>query len=399
MNTVIANEAHVRQPEGSDMCLEFDIHRLVGIQVIGASREDAECLTAAYGEFQDRLTRGPDIVVRFVPHIPVDDLRYVEVDGSGFSDDRFYILRVGDNPTVITLDFGEIGHSCCNLICEQGTLVAPLLNSLMRLLLLTHGYIAAHASAFVQDDMGVLVTGWAKGGKTEALLAFGTNNAEFVGDDWVVISPDGKQMLGVPSERIRLWDWHLQAAPELQRLAKRGERWMFAGIHGLDRFHQRVLNSPLRSSPGARLLRSAMPAVKRRLSISVEAEKIFPRRLSKSGSALHKVFLLLNHSEPTYDTRTADPALIARRMSASFQYEMWPLMRHYYAFRFAFPDRKNAFLEKLGTDYERLLCNAMVNLDTYTVRHPYPFDFRRLRDSMLPYVESAIGREHIGQSA
>jgi hypothetical protein len=74
-------------------------------------------------------------------------------------------------------------------------------------------------------------------------------------------------------------------------------------------------------------------------------------------------------------------------------------MRHYYAFRFAFPDRKNAFLEKLGTDYERLLCNAMVNLDTYTVRHPYPFDFRRLRDSMLPYVESAIGREHIGQSA
>ena len=57
------------------------------------------------------------------------------------------------------------------------------------------------------------VTGWAKGGKTETLLGFMAKGAEYVGDEWIYISPDGKWMYGIP-EPIRLWDWHLRKAPQ-----------------------------------------------------------------------------------------------------------------------------------------------------------------------------------------
>ena len=73
------------------------------------------------------------------------------------------------------------------------------------------------------EGVGVVTTGWSKGGKTEAVLAFVARGARFVGDEWVYVEHDGATVHGIP-EPLRLWDWHLRQLPDLRARIGRGER-------------------------------------------------------------------------------------------------------------------------------------------------------------------------------
>lgn len=77
----------------------------------------------------------------------------------------------------------------------------------VRLTFVAHGHVPVHASAFVHRSTGVLVAGWAEGGKTELLLALANHGAEYVGDEWAVLSPAGRSMFGVPVA-VAIRDWH-----------------------------------------------------------------------------------------------------------------------------------------------------------------------------------------------
>ena len=68
-----------------------------------------------------------------------------------------------------------------------------------------------------------LVTGWAKGGKSEVLLAFAARGATYVGDEWIYLADRGRRMVGLP-EPIRLWDWQLRQMPEFAARVSRAQR-------------------------------------------------------------------------------------------------------------------------------------------------------------------------------
>ena len=83
----------------------------------------------------------------------------------------------------------------------------PLLISIINLTALKkHRCVPIHASAFVYKGTGVVVTGWIKSGKSEALLAFSQHGATYVGGEWVLLDPDGETMYGLPGT-FRMWDW------------------------------------------------------------------------------------------------------------------------------------------------------------------------------------------------
>jgi len=367
--------------------IEYDIHGLVGIQLIDASPNDAAAVSRQLGPLQGPLFREPDIIVRFVRQLPTPRLRYLGLNAQGFTDDGYFILRSSKAAAKVRVAFDQIGRQC-EVVCESGLRAVPLLTAILNLTALKKDCVPLHASAFVYNGIGVLLTGWAKGGKTEALLAFAAKGAEYVGDEWVLLSGDGQRMYGVP-ESIRLWDWHLQYLPHVRRQVKLADLFLFKAIHGLDRLQQMIPNGRPGKTFPARLLRETMPALRRQLNVKVTPQAIFGERMGRFVAKPEKVFLLMSHQDSAVEVEPCDPVVIARRMISSIQHEQLPFMEHYLAFKFAFPEKENPFIERAHELQYDLLRRALAGKESYIVSHPYPVRFGELFAAMSPFCQAA----------
>lgn len=367
--------------------IDYDIHGLVGLRLIDPSPSDAAAVARQLGPLQGSLSRPPDIVVRFVKHLPLTRLRYVTLHECGFTDDGFVILRSKKRGAKVQVAFDQFGQETCEIVCESGLRAIPGLLTMLNLTLLKKDCVALHASAFVYQDCGILVTGWAKGGKTESLLAFALHGAQYVGDEWIILTGDGEQMGGIP-ENMRLWDWHIEYLPHVRRMMKRDERILFAGIHWLDAVQQRLSRGWLRHIPPLTWWREAMPALKRQLNVTVAPQALFGKQFGPLQAKPEKVFLLMNHAEPNIQVEQTDPHDIAQRMAASVQYEQLPLMEQYLAYKFAHPGKYNAFIEQAPVKQGTILARALAGKEAYTVLHPYPVSLHGLFEGMRPFCST-----------
>ena len=100
-----------------------------------------------------------------------------------------------------------------------------------------------------------------------------------------------------------------------------------------------------------------------------------------------KVFLTLSHDDPGMSVEPVDPRVIARRMISSIRFEQLPFLQQHLAFSFAFPERKNAFLDRVHELQYEILERALRGKEAYVVRHPYPLSFQELFERMRPYCE------------
>lgn len=368
--------------------VDYDIHGLVGIRLLDPAPSDAEAVFKQLGPLQKPLNREPDILVRFVEHLPISGLRHLILHESGFTDDSFFILRSSKKSARVKIAFEQIGSRQCEIICETGLRAVPLLLAIVNLTMLRKDCVALHASGFVYENTGVVVTGWAKGGKTETLLSFAAHGGRYVGDEWILLSGDGQKMYGIP-EIIRLWDWHIENLPHVRSQIKREDLLMFKAIHGLDRF-QENLNGPFAKMLPLKLLREGMPRIKRQLNVRVEPKIVFGDRFGPFSAKPDKVFFALSHADSTTTVEPMEPAAIARHMISSIRFEQLPFMEHYLAFKFAFPERANAFLDNVHELQYEILQRALSGKDAYMVRHPYPLSFEELYTKMRPFCESVV---------
>lgn len=373
----------------SESVMDFDLHGVVGVRLLSASPSDVAGITRQIGAMHtESLEREPDITIRFVRELPLDGLRFVTYQSTGYTDEGFYFLRQGKNPTRARIDFRQIGGPC-EIVCQSGLGTVPLLIALVNMTALAKGLVPLHGSAFVQDRIGAIVTGWAKGGKTEALLSFANHGARYVGDEWVLVSEDGDTVYGVP-EHMRLWEWHLESMPHLDQLPTRAERWQFRAIHVLDYLSSRAPRSLVRTLP-FKAIRQAMPALRRQLHVRVSPRDIFRDATGPFSAALHKVFFMQSHESQEITVEPADPSELAARMASSVQYELLPLMSAYLEFKFAFPDAVNPMLETLSQVHGEMLVRALAGKDAYIVRHPYPVSFAELYQAMVPHMRLKSG--------
>ena len=146
--------------------LDFDLHRLAAIRLVGATPGDAAAVARQLGPLQAVVDREPDLVIRFVDGLERSSrVRYIGLDDAGFTDDAFLVLRSKHkSPARVKIDFSQLGGPT-EIVCERGVAAVPLLIPILNMTLLARGVLPLHASAFVHEGTGVVATGWSKGGR------------------------------------------------------------------------------------------------------------------------------------------------------------------------------------------------------------------------------------------
>lgn len=360
---------------------DFDLHGLVGIRLLDARPEDHAVVARQLGPIEAPLAREPDITIRFVDRLETaGPLRLIGANESGFAGDAFVILRARHKtPARVQVDLDRVGGRC-ELVCERGLPAVPLLLAIINLTVLAKGGIALHASAFRYRDRGILVTGWSKCGKTETLLSFLEHGAEYVGDEWIYLGPDGRTMFGIP-EPVRVWDWQLGQLPHYRRRLRGGERVKLrtlAAVSGL-------LGAAEAGRFGARHVRRLRGLVERQRYAFLRPAAAFAGGTSPRRSALDHVFFLANADGET-SVEPVSPAWIADRMVFSMEEERQPLAAFYRQFRFAFPARENPLIEEATAVESDRIRTLLAGRPCHAVFHPYPPSIRRLFDTMAPLI-------------
>jgi len=378
------------RPAATLSVADFDVHGIVGVRLVDATSEDLAAVVRQLGPLSSELRRRPDVVVRFVDHLPVRDLRWIEYGRTGFNDDGFHLLQgSGKHPVRVRICMDRVGDRC-DIVCQRGLKSIPLLMAVVVATAAARGWVPLHASGFVHNGRGVLVTGWAKGGKTEALLAFANRGAAYVGDEWILLSPDGRRMCGVP-ESIRLQDWHLDSLANVRQRVSRRQLMAFSGVRHLDRLHHRLAATPFGRLAPMRLVGRALPALRRQLNVQMDPLTVFRRTANAFEADVHTVCLMVSHESPEITIEPADPREVAGRIAASVRYEQLPLTSTYHAFRFAFPERSSPWLDSGDPDHADRLARALSTKRTYVVRHPYPCSLHGLYEAMSPLVSGSEG--------
>jgi hypothetical protein len=367
--------------------IDYDLHGLAGIRLIDASASDAAAVTRQLGPIQAPLARDPDIVIRFVERLTTSSrVRYLGLDEAGFTDDAFLVLRSKHGVRAkVQVAFEQIGKQC-EIICESGLPAVPLLIPILNLTVLSRGAIPLHASAFTYNGTGVLTTGWSKGGKTEALLAFMSQGAEYIGDEWVYISGDGQRMYGIP-EPIRVWDWHLGYLPSYRPLVGWDDSIRLRTIKMVQAVDQVMLQVAGRGSLPARVMSRIRPVLKRQLFVDMHPKKLFGSGFGSLKGNLQKVFFVASHETPDVTVQPMDPQELARKMVFSLQYERLDFMSYYLKFRFAFPEIQNTFIEQAEELQRERLMRVLAGKSAYAVYHPYPVPLAALFDAISPLLK------------
>lgn len=371
--------------------IDYDLHGIVGIRLVEATAADAAIVSQQLGPIRATLARDPDIFIRFVDRLPISSrVRYLGVDDAGFTDDAFLILRSKHKSRAkVQIPFDRIGRQC-EIVCERGLPAVPLLIAIINLTVLGKGALPLHASAFTYNDTGILVTGWAKGGKTETLLGFMARGAAYVGDEWIYMSQDGR-MYGVP-EPIRVWDWHLQEAPQYQALISQSDRAKLRALRlavkGMDLISDNVKVGKVLAG---KTLRRILPVLTRQQYVHLPPLKTFGESFCSLKGRPDKVFFVVSHEAPDTIVHQMDSQEIARRMVFSLQDERRELISYYMKFRFAFPRLLNNLIEEAETLQLEALKRLLGDKEAYAVYHPYPVSISALFNAISPYCHRKAG--------
>jgi hypothetical protein len=367
--------------------VDHTIHGLVTIRLTDAPAAVLQSIERLFGTSSGGDdTNEPDIVVSFTDELETrGPVRLLGLREAAFDSESFYVVDVGGQRS--RLDFESLGDAM-EIACERGVRSIPLLLPVVGLRLLRKGHVLLHSSAFRYRDQGTLVCGWQKGGKTEMLLAFMAAGAEYVSDEWTILSRDGKTVYGLPSI-VQVWSWQLRELPELSSRLTRPERARLAALRGFQRLYphlRRVHNA------------SGFPAdVLQRLSLDggnalvgqvrAPPERLFGDRIRRAPMPLDRVFLATS-SESGTSLRGISSADVSERAAASLSWERRRLLTAYDQFRFAFPDRRSSWLEQASDEEQALLSDALRPHPAHEVTHPYPVRLKELFDAAAPLYAS-----------
>src|SRR5882762_24512 len=375
---------------------DFNLHGFVGIRLLNASQSDVAAVRRQLGPIQAPLGREPDILIRFVDRLPSSPrMRCLGLD-AWFDDNAFFVLGSGSRTNArVKIPFEQIGQRC-EIVCESGLRAIPLLIAIINLTMLNKGVVPLHASAFVFEGVGVLVTGWAKGGKTETLLAFAERGATYVGDEWVYIGQDGKRLYGIP-QPITMWDWHLRWLPKYRALVSRRDLLRMRSVQFAGKMGQLFLRWSDGKAGHHSVLRKALPVLKRQLNVNMPPQSLFGGDLVELSCRFDRLFFVLSHELPSTVVEPVETREVVRRMVFSLEYERLALLSYYLKFRFAFPDRPNQLIESAEDRQRQLLESAFTGKQTYTVIHPYPVPIPALFEAIRPYLGRQGGPSEAGE--
>ena len=368
---------------------DFDLHGIVGIRLLNANADEISMVIRQLGPIQKPLNRKPDIIIEFVDHLETSErILLIGVDDAGFTDDAFLVMRSKHKSKAkVQIPFADIGQQHCKIIVERGLPAIPLLIAIINVTMVAKGALPLHASAFEYQNIGVLATGWAKGGKTETLLSFAAHGARYIGDEWVYLR--GDEMYGIP-EPIRLWSWHFEEMPQYQAMLSLSERAKLKSLNTLTSFLEQMTDLGItRKTLPMKLLRRIVPGLKRQLYVQVPPKRLFGATTEAIVSVPQKLFFVISHESPDFIVEKGDPQLIAKRMVFSLQDERTEFLGYYTRFRFAFPEIRNDFIENLADREREMLVTAFQEKEIYVVYHPFPVSIPALYEVLKGFFSES----------
>lgn len=362
--------------------IDFNIHGAVGIRLIKPSPSDLSAARKLLGRPSRLPLINPDITVRFVEGLSASGIRFLGGD-RGFTDDGFFLLQEGTRRVKARIPFDQIGERC-EIVCRSRIGSVPLLMPIVGLTALKKGCISLHAAAVVYNSVGLLMAGWAHCGKTTALLGFASEGAEYVGEEWVLFCCGDQRMYGLVRP-LELAPWHLASLSQVRGAVKLMNRCAFHGIDFLHGLQKRIRGERIRSSFGFRTFQRASMALGDRMRQVIPPSAIFRDKVCCTGAPADKIFLFLSQEDQRIDVERITPFEMAARLTFLVQHELSALLQHYVAYRFAFPSRRNEFIESSAEYSLAILARGLHGRETYIVRLPYPHVFPELFNAIQPY--------------
>ena len=352
---------------------EFDLHGLVGVRLLDATPADVAKVRRQLGPIDGRLDREPDVTVRFVDTLTTKPLTHIGLHETGWNEDGFFVLGGStDRPGRARIPFDKLGRHP-EIVCERSLPAVPHLLAVINLTALAKGVLPLHASAFSTEGTGILVTGWSKGGKTEALLSNVFGGADYVGDEWVYLTSGG-EMFGIP-EPIRLWAWQIEQLADVRKQRRTAQRLRLAGCSRAAKALERMGATAL---PGAGVAAKAGPVVGRQAYVQIPPVELFGSSAIALHGRLDAVVLVESHTASETEMTSVPSAVIAARMVASLREERARFMTHYRHSRFAFPGSASTVLDAADHNESRLIRRLLADRPSARVVHPYPCDIAAL---------------------
>lgn len=355
----------------------------VVVAVEGGTAADRASVVRRLGPATSPPASGADLTLRFVPALATAPLTLLGLDAGWAGNDFALVVQTAQGPKKSVVPMDVVGVDPCVLTCESGIGEVPLLTQLVNLVALGKGLLPLHAAALLWEGRGSVLTGWAKGGKTEAVLACAPRGAKVVGDEWVYLQPDGP-VTGFP-EQMHVWDWHLRELASAGVSVPAAARRRVAVGRFTGSLQERLPAGLRAGAAGsaARLLGRAGEPLR---GVDLDPEQLFGDDVRRAEAPFDRLFLVTSSEAPSTTVTPIDGDEVATRMVASLRYEQRTLMDRYDAFRFAFPARTNALIEAMP-DLQRERLHALLpGRPAFRVDHPYPLALAELFAALAPHL-------------
>ena len=361
--------------------ITLELAGVVTIGLFGGGEREIALIRRQLGPLAIVHDRAPDLVIEFVDRLPDDGMLTALGREAAYGEEGLVIRRGRRKSDVrVRIPLERLGERPVTIMAERGLSAIPYLIPIVGMTTLAGGAIPVHASAFVHDGRGILVTGWAKGGKTEALLAFAERGATYVGDEWVFVSTDGRSMTGLP-EPMRVWDWQLDQIPSLRARVGAGARARLRAAAGTTRALRAGAGLPaVRATAAGDAARRLGEIAERQRSIQVPPAQAFDGRVALGPVPLDAIVLIEATLGGEPSVGSVDAASLAARVAAMVVHEWLDLGALLLAHRYAFPDRDVPRLERIEAQLEAALRGAWAATPAIHVRHPQPVEIAPLAD-------------------
>ena len=188
----------------------------IGVAIGGKTSSIIDYVKSEYGAFEtESLAPGAvDIEIEFVEdRTSPDDCVHIRApvsyDNRGvfLHDPQYHVFRI---------DFAAAEQGTWKATCDvefNPHFFAIIMEYMTHFQLLRRGSVFCHSSAFRLNDRGILCPAWRNVGKTNLLLQFLQNGAEYVADDWSVVQRDGR--FRCLPKRLNLLYYNFDQFPEM----------------------------------------------------------------------------------------------------------------------------------------------------------------------------------------
>lgn len=364
---------------------DFRIPGVFHVRVTEGRPENLRAVRRAVGAPGPVRPGEPDVRVTFADQIPLPEgLRLIDGGRAGFVEGEgdVYLLDAPDGGALARVaQKGAWGRA--KITCLRGAKTIPGLAAALDLAALSRGWIPLHGSAWTDPDGACTVlAGWGRSGKTGGLLAACARGATAIGDDRVLLSRDGQEVVGTGRDVV-VKGWHREQIDP----SAFGVRPSGSPIRStVARIASATARTLPRSEGGPVDWTSATRKVLERAARMSELE-VDPMRLGAGDGGRprarpHVLVVLETHDRPTMSVEPVASERAAEMVAAQVDAELRDAVRLQAVFDYAAPGLGWRGVERSTALARELLAQALASLPCRVVRHPYPCRLSDLRAAL-----------------